>query len=668
MTKEKRNLSTHLFSICALLFFVSSMNPIPGYSQELDPELFDQLEYRHIGPVGNRVIAVVGVPGDPNIYYIGAASGGIFKTIDGGVNWEPIFDDQPVSSVGSLAIAPSDPNVIWAGTGETFIRSNVSQGMGIYKSTDAGKTWKLMGLEKTGRIGRVIIHPTDPDIVYAAAMGHCYGPQEERGVFRTTDGGQTWEKVLFVDEDTGCSDIAMDPNNPRILFAGMWPMFIRTWGRWSGGPGGGIWVSRDSGTTWERIEGHGLPETEIGKVALAVAPSDSDTVYALLEAAEEGLYRSDDSGKNWKHVNPDHALVNRPHYYTRCTVATDDAKEIYTVAGAMRVSYNGGETIEKFKVLGGDNHDMWIDPLIPDRMAIANDGGVSISTNHGKTWLGARLPIAQMYHATVDTQIPYWVYGNRQDGASCRGPSNSRTRGGIQSGMWISVGGGESGIAVPDPVDPNIVWSGNVDGILERTDMSTGHSRAVTVWPESIQNWPAKEAKYRFQWNFPIAISPHDHNKVYVGSQHVHMTTNAGQSWTIISPDLSTNDKSKQQKEGGLTPDDLVPTYACTLFAIAESHLEEGLIWTGTNDGLVQLTRDGGTNWTNVTDGIPDLPPWGTVNSIEPSRHDAGTCYVAFDMHQINIRDPHVYKTNDYGKTWKLIVERHSEERVELFP
>ena len=651
MTNKRRRFKTHL-SFAAGLFFLGLLGHL--YSQESNPELYNQLKYRYIGPVGNRVISVVGVPGNPNIYYIGAASGGIFKSIDGGVNWTPIFDSQPVSSIGSLAISASDPNIVWAGTGESFIRSNISQGMGIYKSTDAGKTWKCMGLEKTGRIGRVIIDPRDPNIVFAAALGHCYGPQQERGVFRTKDGGNSWERVLFVDENTGCSDMAIDPNNPRILFAGMWTMLIRTWGRWSGGPGDGLYMSRDGGTTWKRLE-KGLPKTTMGKIAVATAKTDSDRVYALIECEDEGLWRSDDGGETWKNVSHNRGLLNRPHYYTRCVVATDDRDEVYFPATGFHMTFDGGETIKRWNPEGGDHHDMWIDPLLPDRMIIGNDNpGVSISVNRGKTWSGVRLPIAQMYHAYVDNQIPYYVYGNRQDGGSNRGPSNSLTSE-ILSGMWHSVGGNESGFSVPDPVDNNIVWAGKYDGMLDRYDLRTGHSQAVTVWPESIQNWAAKDVKYRFQWTFPITVSPHDHNRVYVGSQYVHMTTDGGHSWRVISPDLSTNDKSKQERTGGLTPDDVIPVYCCVIFAIAESPLEKGLIWAGTNDGLLHVTRDGGASWTNVISNIPNVIPWGTVSNIEPSKYEAGTCYFTLDYHQVNNRDPYIYKTTDYGKTWKLI-------------
>jgi len=666
MLPDKSRLMAHLVMITAVALFVFAGYLPQGYAQQVNPDIFEQLKYRHIGPPGNRLCAVVGVPGDPNICYAGAASGGIWKSIDGGINWEPIFDDQPVSSIGSLAIAPSDRNIVWAGTGETFIRSNISIGNGVYKSTDAGKTWKHMGLEKTGRIGRMVIDPRDPNIVFAAAMGHCYGPQPERGVYRTTDGGKTWEKVLFVDEKTGCADIAMDPNNHRILFAGMWQLDIKTWGRESGGPGSGIYKSRDGGTTWKRLTGHGLPSTEVGKIAVAVAPNNSNRVYALIETGDgvpqEGkevgngvLWRSDDGGANWELINYDHTLNERPHYYSRLAVAPDDYNEVYAVAGRLTVSLDGGETFKRFPMEGGDNHDMWIDPTNPNRMMVGNDQHVSISVNHGQSWHGITLPIAQMYHVAVDNRIPYYVYGNRQDGPSTHGPSNSLTGRGIPSGMWSHVGACECGFAIPDPVDNNIVWSGCFCAGFTRWDRRTGHARSVKIWPEYYSGWAAKDLKYRIQWTFPIAISPHDHNKVYTGSQYVHQTTDGGHSWKVISPDLSTNDKTKQGHSGGLKFDDIGVDYACVVFAIAESPLEEGLIWAGTNDGLVQVTRDGGANWTNVTGNIPNLPPWGTVSNIEPSRYDAGTCYITVDFHQVNNRDPFVYKTTNYGKSWKSI-------------
>lgn len=659
--------------IVSCLVFTSSI-----FAQTtISPNLYKSLKYRYIGPVGNRVSAVVGVPGQPSVYYAGAASGGIFKSIDSGIHWEPIFDDQRVASIGALAVAPSDPNVIWAGTGEPFIRSHISVGSGVYKSTDAGKTWKLMGLEKTGRISRVVIDSRDADIVFAAALGHCYGPQQERGVFKTTDGGKTWKKVLFVDENTGCSDLAMDPNNPRILFAGMWQVEIKTWGRESGGPGSGIFVSRDSGETWKRLSDHGLPERPVGKVALAIAPSNPNRIYALIETGngipihgketDRGtLWRSEDSGKNWKLISHDRNLNGRAHYYSRMAVSPDDENEIYFLTAAYCVSTDGGQNARVTRGNdrpGGDHHDIWIDPTDARRMIVGHDGGLSISINKGHTWNRVQLPIAQMYHVTVDNQIPYYVYGNRQDGPSVRGPSNSRLgRSGIPRGLWHSVGGGECGWATPDPVDNNIIWSsasgwGSIGGVVVRYDERTRQARNVEIWPEFTSGWPPADLKCRFNWTFPLTISPHDHNKIYAGSQYVHQTTDGGQSWQVISPDLSTNDKSRQQISGGLTPDNIGVEYACVVFAIAESPLEKGLIWAGTNDGLVHLTRDGGNTWTDVTANIPNLPPWGTVNNIEPSRYSAGTAYIAVDFHQVNNRNPFIYKTIDYGKTWKSITK-----------
>jgi len=668
----------HIVAIC-LLMVVGLLEP--SAAQQISSDKLSQLRFRYIGPVGNRVSAVTGVAGQPSVYYAGAASGGIFKTTDGGTHWQAIFDDQPVSSIGALAVAPSDPNIVWAGTGEAWIRSHISVGAGIYKSVDAGKSWTLMGLEKTGRIGRIVINPTDPNIVLVAALGHAYGPQPERGVFRTTDGGKTWDKVLFIDENTGCSDIAMDPSNSRILFAGMWPLEIHTWGRESGGPGSGLFKSTDGGATWKRLSGKGLPTRMTGKVAVAIARSNPNRVYALIETGDgvplKGqetdrgkLWRSEDGGENWRLVSYDRNLGGRTHYYFRMEVAPDNENETYYLTASFAVSLDGGETarIAQFaNSPGGDNHDIWIDPNNASRMAVANDGGISISVTRGRTWDRIQLPIAQIYHATVDNQVPYNVYGNKQDGPSYRGPSNSRTGGGgfgggIPRSAWQSVAGGESGWSTPDPVDSNIIWSsasgsGSVGGIVELFDMRSGQARNVEVWPDQTNGSPPADLKYRFVWTMPLTISPHDHNKIYVGSQFVHQTTDGGQSWQVISPDLSTNDKSKQGFSGGLTGDNIGVEYNSVVFAIAESPKEKGLIWAGTNDGLVQLTRDGGKNWTNVTRNIVGLPASGTVSNIEPSRYDAGTAYITVDLHQVNNRDPFVYKTTDYGKSWKAITK-----------
>jgi len=450
----------------------------------------------------------------------------------------------------------------------------------------------------------------------------------------------------------------------------------------SGGPGSGLFLSKDAGVTWKRLEGRGLPESPVGKISVAVANTDGQRVYALIETGdgvpwngqdtERGqLWRSDDGGESWRVVSYDRELRGRTHYYTRHAIAPDDADEVYFLAAGFSKTLDGGTTIVDMKLdkaPGGDNHDMWIDPTNGDRMIVAHDYGLGISVNRGETWFRPQLPVAQMYHVAVDNEIPYNVYGNRQDGPSTRGPSRSRLPVGwlrkgpshIPRGMWHSVGGSESGWAIPDPVDSNIIWAtgtgyGSVGGTVERFDERTRQARRVEIWPDATIGWPAADLAFRFNWTFPLMISPHDHNTVYAGSQFVHRTTNGGQSWEVVSPDLTLNDKERQQSTGGLTPDNIGVEYAGVVFALAESPLEEGLLWAGTNDGLVQLSRDGGGHWTNVTGNIPNLPSWGTVSNIEPSRFDAGAAYITVDFHQMNNRDPFVYKTTDYGKTWKSL-------------
>ncbi|MBA4073161.1 MAG: sialidase, partial [Gemmatimonas sp.] len=532
-------------------------------------------------PEGNRFSAAAGIPGDPLTYYVGAASGGVWKTTDGGTNWRSLFDDQIVQSIGSIAVARSDKNVVWVGTGEGKIRSHISVGQGVYKSTDAGETWTLTGLEKSARIPRIVVHPQDPNTVLACALGHAYGPQQERGVYRTTDGGGTWTRVLFVDENTGCSDIAMDPSNPRVLFAGMWQLEIHTYGRTSGGPGSGLFVSRDGGTTWTRLKGNGLPTKPVGKVAVAIAHSNPQRVYAMIETGdgipwngeptESGqLWRSEDGGHQWTLISRDRNVMGRAHYYSRMAVATDDEDEAYFLTASFSKSIDGGRTVEvvrRGQAPGGDHHDMWIDPTNANRMIVAHDQGLSISQNRGRTWYRQRLTNAQMYHVTVDNMIPYNVFGNKQDEPTYRGPSNSRLGGGrILRGQWHAVGGGESGWATPDPTDPNIIWStasgsGMVGGIVVRFEESRRQFRSVEIWPKQ-SNGPAAGVKYRFVWDSPLQISPWDHNTVYVGSQHIHRTRDGGQSWQIISPDLTLNDRSRMGSSGGLTGDNIGVEYA----------------------------------------------------------------------------------------------------------
>ncbi|MEM8895787.1 MAG: sialidase, partial [Bacteroidota bacterium] len=661
-------------SLSLILLFISSA----ALSQSLSTAQMDQLKFRHIGPVGNRVISVAGIAGDPSTYYVGAASGGVWKTTDGGLNWAPVFDKQRVHSIGALALAPSEPEVIYAGTGESFIRSNVSIGNGVWRSTDGGTNWTHLGLKNTGRISRIVVHPTNPDVVYVAALGHGYTPQQDRGIYKTTDGGQTWTQVLFVDSKTGASDLVMDPFNPRILFAGMWSLEIRPWVRKSGGPGGGIYRSLDGGETWNKLESPGLPEGEVGKIALAMTAAQQGRLYALIETGDgiplDGkptntgeLWRSENRGASFQLVNSDRDLSGRGAYYTRCTASPDNANEIYFFSAAYATSIDGGTTATLAApgtAPNWDHHDMWVDPTNGDRQIVVGDGGLSISQNRGKSWYRVQIPVAQLYHVTTDTEVPYNVLTNRQDGPSMKGPSRSRMQsffgGFIPTGMWHDVGGGESGFATADPTDPNIVWSsasgfGALGGVVVRYNEETGQFRQVEVWPELTAGTPAADVKYRFQWTFPLLISPHDNNTVYVASQHVHRTTNAGQTWEIVSPDLSLNDASKQQFSGGLTGDNIGVEYANVVYALDESPLKKGLLWAGTNDGLVHISQDNGATWTNVTSKVPDMPTYGAVRNIEASKYDEGTAYMTVDAHEMGDFKPYVYVTTNYGNTWKKI-------------
>jgi photosystem II stability/assembly factor-like uncharacterized protein len=673
LRSDSSRIATRTFALAACLLLLLPRHSIAQGTAPpagLAAAQYSALRYRHIGPEGNRAIAVAGVPGNPLIAFIGAASGGLWKTTDGGVNWRSVFDDKDVSSVSSLAIAPSDPNVVWAGTGETFIiRPALSIGNGIYKSTDAGDTWTRSGLEATGRIGRIIVHPTNPDIVFACAEGHAFGPQQERGIFRTKDGGATWDRVLFVDENTGCADLAIDAKNPRILLAGMWQLLLRPWKLDSGGPGSGVFLSKDGGDTWTRLT-NGLPsrDEKIGKIAVDIARSDPKRMYALIEAESPSFYRSDDAGASWRLVSQDHDMSERASYYTRFRVDPVDENRIYFVSVRFSTSLDGGATLTRDVARGGgDNHDIWIDPLNPDRYMIADDGGGIITLTRGRSTQRVVLPIAQMYHVYTDNQIPYYVYGNRQDGYSYRGPSNSRS-GAIVEGHWQSFGGCESGFGIPDPADSNIAWSGCYDGGLDRTDLATGHSRSVRVWPEATYGWPPSDVKFRWHWTFPIHMSPHDPKRVYVGSQFVHVTTDGGQSWKIISPDLTLNDRTKQASSGGATTDNLMTFDGSVLYSIAESPVEAGVIWAGSNDGQISITRDNGGTWTNMTQYLlaaslpgakkgngPALGEYGTIANIEPSKYAAGTAYIAVDRHQMGDFSPYIFKTTDYGRSWTRI-------------
>ena len=678
-------------SILSIYFLCSNLS----FSQTLSKDIIKEMEFRHVGPIGNRVTTVAGIPNDPMTYYVGAASGGVWKTIDGGLNWSPIFDNQEVHSIGAISVAPSDPMTIYVGTGESSIRSNVSIGNGVYKSEDGGETWKHLGLENTGRISRIIIHPKNRDLIYVGSLGHAYSPQKERGVFMSENGGESWKHVLFIDSNTGISDMVMDPDNSRILFAGAWQLDLKTWRRISGGPGSGLFKSVDGGYNWTKLKGNGLPKKDVGKIALAMTPADPDRLYALIETGdgvpyngketESGeLWRSDDNGKTFKLVNSNRNLGGRQAYYTRTAASTDNPNEIYFMTSDFFSSIDGGVSVTKALKGNGDeekeyldkngsqlaspnwdHHEMWIDPFDGNRMAVAGDGGISISQNRGKSWLKTFLPVAQLYHVTTDNSIPYNLLTNRQDGPSMKGPSRSNMEnwwhsGMIQSGLWREVGGGESGFATPDPKNPDIVWSsasgsGSLGGIVTRYNEKTKQYRQLEVWPEYAAGSYASLLKYRFQWTFPLLISPHDNKTVYVTSQYVHKTTNDGQSWEVISPDLTMNDKKMQGFSGGLTGDNIAVEYANVIYAFEESPLKQGVFWAGTNDGLVHVSQDNGKTWKNVTKNIPKLPKLGVVRNIEASKWNPAKAYLTIEFHQVGDFKPYVYKTENYGKSWEKI-------------
>jgi photosystem II stability/assembly factor-like uncharacterized protein len=617
---------------------------------------FRGMRYRNIGPFrGGRSLTASGIPGDPNTYYFGGTGAGVWKSTDGALTWQSVFDEQAVSAVGSLAVAPSDPNVVYVGTGEACIRGNISHGDGVYKTLDGGKTWKNIGLKDSRAIGKVIVHPKNSDVVFVAALGHPYGPNPERGVFRSLDGGKTWEKVLYKDENTGAIDVTFDPKNPNILFAALWEVRRYPWTLSSGGQGSGLYRSGDGGTTWKRLEEHGLPKGPYGRVGVSVA-ANSDRIYALIEAEQGGLYRSDDGGDTWQLVNHNRELWQRPWYYMHVIADPQDSNVVYMLNVEFYRSVDGGRTINRIRVPHGDNHGLWIDPQNPRRMIASNDGGVTVSLDGGKTWTREdNQPTAQFYHVITDSRTPYYVYGAQQDNSTMTIASRSDD-GVIDRADWYAVGGGESGYIAPYPPDPNIVFAGDYEGWVDRFDKRTGQVKNITVQPELTDGGGAARLEHRFQWTAPLMISPHDPNTLYHAGETLFKTTDAGMHWEAISPDLTRNDRSKQQISGGVvTKDDTGTEYYDTIFAIAESPLTKGLIWAGTDDGLIQLTRDGGKTWNNVTP--KDLPEWSRISQIDASPHDPGTAYVAVDRHQNDDLHPYVYKTSDYGKSWTKIVK-----------
>jgi photosystem II stability/assembly factor-like uncharacterized protein len=635
------------------------------------PPQSDGLQFRFIGPaVGNRISAIAAIPGDPSTYYAGAASGGIWKSTDGGRSYVPIFDSQPVQAIGALALAPSDPKTLWAGTGEAWaIRDVDMMGNGVYKSTDAGQTWTHMGLDETGRIGRILVHPKDPNIVYVCAAGRITGPQPERGVFKTTDGGRTWTRALFVDPNTGCSGLTMDAANPNTLMAGTWDVVMHSWAMFSGGPGSGVFVTHDGGASWKRVEGHGMPKSPLGKIDVAIAPTNSKRAYALIQTADQGsLWRSDDGGENWTVVNWQRPLIGRAGYYIHLTVSPTNADEVLVANSSFWVSTDAGASFRAANWGGGDTHDLWVDPD-GKRIVVTHDGGMNITTDHGQTVNRVTLPIGQMYHVAVDHDVPYRVYSNMQDDGTMRGPHNlteagPNVPGGGRGGFFGRVpqgpgwehylGGCESGFTLPDLTDTNIVWATCYGNQVTRYDHRTRTARSVSPWLHTLDSEP-QNAKYRCHWTPPLAIDPFDHNTVYYGCQVILRTTNGGVSWSEISPDLSHKDPSRIVSSGGIVGDNLGQFYGEVVFAIAPSEIQRGLIWAGTNDGKVWNTRDAGKNWTDVSANIKGLPDWGVVSKIEASHFDPGAAYVVVDFHIQDNRDPWIYKTTDFGKTWSKI-------------
>ena len=620
----------------------------------VETSLYSGMKWRSIGPFrGGRALAVTGVVGDPETFYFGGTGSGVWKTTNGGADWTPLFDRQPVSAVGAIEVAPSDANVIYVGTGEGCIRSTSSYGDGVYKSTDAGKTWTNVGLKDSRQIGRLAIHPKDPNIVFVAALGHEFGPNSERGVFRTLDGGKSWEKVLYKDDKTGAIDLSFDPTNPRIIFAAMWEANRTPWGMTDGGPGSGLYKSTDGGTTWKHLEGHGLPEGTLGRIGVSVG-GDGNRVYALIEAEKGGLFRSEDGGDHWTLINGDRNLFQRAWYYIHVFADPKNPDVVYVLNVRMFRSIDGGKTFSRIFVPHGDNHGLWIDPTNTDRMIQGNDGGATISYDAGKTWTRQdSQPTAQFYHVVTDNAFPYRIYGDQQDNSSV-GIVSRGDMGVIGRWDWYPVGGGESGFMAPDPRDSNIVYATGYMGQITRFDRRIMQVRELGEIADLTDGEGAANLKHRYQWTSPVVLSPQDPDTIYHGAEVLLKSTDQGQTWTAISPDLTRNDKAKEALAGGpVEYEDTGAEIYCTIFSIAPSKTEKGLIWVGSDDGLIHVTRNEGKDWADVTP--KQIPPFSRVSMIEASPNDPATAYVAYDRHQNDEYRPLIFKTGDYGKTWTKI-------------
>ena len=629
----------------------------------IDPKMLNALEWRCIGPPrGGRVVAVAGDPVDQGTFYFGACAGGVWKTYDGGTYWENVSDGFfNTASVGAIAVSDSDPSVVYAGMGEACIRLDVCHGDGVYRSNDGGRSWEHLGLEDTRHIARVRIHPTNPDIVYVGALGHAFGPNLQRGVFKSTDGGKNWKHVLFKSENAGAADLTIDPNNPRVLFASIWQVRRNFWNLTSGGPDSGLWRSMDGGETWEDVSGNkGLPDGPFGRMGVSISPSKPGRVYATVEAGEPGVFRSDDYGDTWELTSDNRDLQGRPWYYQHIFADPQDADTAWVLNYSAYKSIDAGKTWEEVNTPHGDNHDIWIDPRNPQRIIEGNDGGACVSYNGGETFSTIYNQLtAQFYHVTTDTQFPYRVYGTQQDNSAISVPSRTH-KGGIPWGDCYTVGSSESGYIVVDPNDPNIVISGAIGsspgggGNMLRYDHSTGQVRIITVWPEMNTGYGPIDAKYRFQWTYPIHFSPHDPGVLYAAGNVVFRSTDQGSSWEPISPDLTRNDPDKLQPSGGdITGDASGAETYCTVFSFVESPHEKGVFWAGSDDGLVHISRDGGQTWDNVTP--PDLVEWTRIDMIEVSPHDPATAYMSGTRYKFDDNRPFLFKTSDYGQTWSSI-------------
>jgi photosystem II stability/assembly factor-like uncharacterized protein len=643
-----------LYAFSAISVYAQTQTPPPTES-----DLLRAFQYRSIGPYrGGRSAAVAGVPSQPFVYYYGATGGGVWKTTDGGINWESVSDGSVfgTGSVGAIAVSESDPNVIYVGMGESPIRGNVSHGDGVYKSTDAGKTWKRVGLEDTRQIPRIRIHPKNPDLVYVAALGHIFGPNDQRGVFRSKDGGKTWDRVFNRGNKAGAIDLVLDPSNPNVMYAGFWEVYRKPWTLESGGPGSGIFKSVDGGDTWtELTRNPGLPRGMVGKVGITVSPANPERVWAIVEAEDGGVFRSDNAGRTWTKLNEERRLRQRAWYYTRIYADTKNADTVYVLNVQFFRSNDGGRTYSTIGVPHGDNHDLWIAPEDPNRMVQSNDGGANVSFNGGRSWTEQDQPTAQFYRVAIDNDFPYNVYGAQQDNSTIK--IASRTMGNaIDTNDWHDVGGGESGWIAPSPKDSNIVFAGSYGGLTTRYDHRTGQERNISPYPNNPMGSGADTLKYRFQWNFPIVFSPHDPNTLYAAANVLFRTTDEGASWQITSPDLTRNDKSKQGASGGpITKDNTSVEYYATIFALMESPVQAGTIWAGSDDGMVHLSRDAGKNWADVTPSKSIMPEWIQINSLEASPHDAATAYLAGTMYKWDDNKPYLYRTSDYGRTWTKI-------------